>query len=495
MVVLSTLAFVWLFYHQLLGINLILFEVFVLAFIVLVQKERFKSLQSKIVLAGTLLSGIFTVIHFSILAYFVNISSFLLLAGVMAASHLNSIPHFIAQGFSNFFQSIGAFFELLGNGSTGNRFLRILFNVVKIGLVPIIILFLFVLMYKASNPVFEKYVMSVNDWLVEHLGKFFENISWSLFFMILWGLLVSIVYLVRVPNPWIIREWEKLKLTHQRKHRQPGLINYKFTALKQEYKAGIFLFAMLNALLLFVNIIDVNLVWISFEWNGEYLKQFVHQGTYLLIFSILISIALVLYFFRGNLSFYKKNRFLRILSITWIIQNTVLVLSVAMRNLHYIHYFSLAYKRIGVFFFLILTIYGLYLVSKKVLKNKTIYFVINRSMLAGFSLFAISTFFNWDSIIARYNFAHYKESFVHLNFISSLSDKTLPLLDKSLDELMAIKAVQDEKFPFEHKYMGPEEYKEEIERRKIEFKTKWENKNFRSWNLAEQKAYKELFGK
>jgi hypothetical protein len=62
-----------------------------------------------------------------------------------------------------------------------------------------------------------------------------------------------------------------------------------------EYKAGIVLLIALNALLLFVNIIDIKWVWIGFEFEGQYLKEFVHKGTYLLILSIIISIGIVLY--------------------------------------------------------------------------------------------------------------------------------------------------------------------------------------------------------
>jgi hypothetical protein len=113
-------------------------------------------------------------------------------------------------------------------------------------------------------------------------------------------------------------------------------------------------------------------------------------------------------------------------------------------------------------------------------------------MFAGFILLVTMTLFNWDAIISRYNFAHYKESFVHLNFLSRMSAKTLPITDKSLEELKAIQQVQDNKFPFEFKYMTPEEYVREIEKEKERFRKEWESKNWRSWNWAEHRTYQWL---
>jgi len=80
-----------------------------------------------------------------------------------------------------------------------------------------------------------------------------------------------------------------------------------------------------------------------------------------------------------------------------------------------------------------------------------------------------------------------------LDYMSTLSDKTLPILDKPLYNLTVIDELQKEKFPFEQKYMTPVEYNVEIENRKKEFKKKWETKSYLSWNLPEYLAYRKLF--
>ena len=66
---------------------------------------------------------------------------------------------------------------------------------------------------------------------------------------------------------------------------------------------------------------DINHVWLNFQWDGQFLKEFVHDGTYILIINIIISILLVLYFFKANLNFFKKNKILKTLTYIWVGQN------------------------------------------------------------------------------------------------------------------------------------------------------------------------------
>ena len=99
---------------------------------------------------------------------------------------------------------------------------------------------------------------------------------------------------------------------------------------------------------------------------------------------------------------------------------------------------------------------------------------------------------NWDIFIAKYNFNHSDTAFIHLDYLSDLSDKTLPYLDKSMEDLEKISQTQDSSFRFDYHYMSPEEYFKYIERRKTTFKTIWENKSFLEWNYAEYRAYHNL---
>ena len=115
----------------------------------------------------------------------------------------------------------------------------------------------------------------------------------------------------------------------------------------------------------------------------------------------------------------------------------------------------------------------------------------------------LSTFFNWDRIIARYNFEHANKSFIHLNYLVQLSDASLPYLDRPLDQLIGTNEYQKESFFkvsfssssrdfYNRIYMTPEAYLTQIERRKKTFIKEWKKKSWLEWNYAEYHAYNEL---
>ena len=193
--------------------------------------------------------------------------------------------------------------------------------------------------------------------------------------------------------------------------------------------------------------------------------------------------------------FYKKNGLLKKLSYIWLAQNALLAVSVGIRNYWYIYYYALAYKRIGVILFLLLTLYGLYSVFVKVRKQKTVFYLLRVNFNTLLILLTLSTLVNWDSYISRFNFAHADRSFVHYDFLSDMSYASLPYLDKSLKELQEIEQSQKERFPTVEQYMQSQEFYDHIQERKSDFISIWKRKSLLEWNLPEYWAYRQLIEK
>jgi len=270
------------------------------------------------------------------------------------------------------------------------------------------------------------------------------------------------------------------------------MFSFSSMALKREYTIAIVTFVALNLLILGQNILDVVYVWVGFEWKGEFLKQFVHKGTYVLIISILLSAALVLYYFRANLNFFEKNKALKILVYIWLAQNAFLALSVIARNIWYIQYFNLAYKRIGVFFFILAVGIGLVSVMMKVKHRKSVYYLLRKNLLAVYLIVLSIGVFNWDKIIAEYNFAHSDRAFVHLSFLSSLGDAALPHLNRDLEDLKSMKQEQIKKFRRAENPMSPTDYQNLVNRRINNYKANYESKHWLEWNYSDWRAFKHL---
>jgi hypothetical protein len=488
----SAVIFTAVFYKQTLGLNLLLFESLLTAWLFISKQVAFKGKIQVGCLAGLIITSLFTVLTHSAFSIIVNYLLLFVLSGIIIYPEAKSLISSAGISFIKIFASQGRFInEISDLKIKGHRPLSFIWKS-RIFIIPLLVIVLFIALYRNSNPVFDKLVVNAGHYFRMGWDYIFKDIDFLLILTFLFGLAVSNFFFMKINAQSVINSDLNSDDDLKRKKRK-FTVNFRFNALKNEYKSGIFLLLLLNLILMVLNVIDIYWVWFNFKWEGQYLKQFVHEGTYLLILSVIISIILVLYFFRGNINYYSGNKFLKYLASLWLVQNGILTISVAIRNFWYINYFSLAYKRIGVIIFLILTFYGLITVLIKVRHRKSAFYLFRTNANVLVFILIISSIINWDNFIAKYNFKHSENSFLHLDFMSTLPDKTLPYLDKSLDELSRIDKVQKEKFPFEQKFMNPLEYYKEIEFRKMKFKKRWESKSILSWNLPEYMAYRKLF--
>jgi len=487
----SALLLTLLFYKQGIGLNLLLFDILLLVWLFVTQQIDLKQQNVLISFIGFISSSVFTVVSYTIYGYCIHFLALFIFIGVLNYDKVRSLFSAFAMATAALPNAVISFSNRITGTTVKGRKVGSSIYRIRIFLIPLVIIFIFLAIYSNANDKFGDGVSVITASMESGWESLFANISPGLIFTYLLCLLISIFLLIRVRNAYFFNLDNKAKEQLQR-IRKKNLFNFSFFGLKNEYKAAIFLLFTLNIILLILNGLDVYFVWFNFSWDGDSLKQFVHEGTWLLILSILISIAIVLYFFRGNLNFYTKNAFLKKLSYIWIIQNGVLVISVAIRNFWYIEYYALAYKRIGVILFLLLTLYGLYSVYTKIKVKKTAFYLFRTNALALYLILIISGLVNWDGVIARYNFAKADQSFTHYSYLSHFSDKALPHLDVSLDRIREIEKFKQTKFSFE-KDMSSAEFYETIQKSKAAFKEKWEAKNWLAWNLAEYRAYKKLF--
>lgn len=484
-----TLLFTLLFYHQMVGLNLLLFELILIPLFLWQTGIRKLTANGWLLTAGVALTAIFTLIHASAFVITMNIAALFLWIGWLLLPSGRSFVSFAWLAVENLGRApVNGLSQILTSmGDHGSIRLRI--RQLAYIIVPLFLGCFFLLLYATANPWFEKILIRILEFPEKWITLLLNHINFSLTGVLVLGFATSVLFVFRKREK-NIAAWDENTTEYLQRYRLKKRIRpFHFLVLKNEYRAGMFLLIILNLLLLLQNVLDIWFVWIHFEWNGQYLRQFVHEGTFMLILSILISIGIILWLYRGNLNFIPGNRYLRQLSYAWLLQNMILVISVAVRNGWYIYYFALAYKRIGVFIFLALTLIGLITVFIKVLRCKTPFYLLRINALAVFILLMITSLVNWDGVIARYNFSHYQHAFVHLDWLCTLSDKALPSLDKSKEELAQIRQIQDRNFEFDNKYMSPDKYNEIIQQRKKEFVIDFEQRSFLSFNLGDYQAF------
>ncbi len=483
------LIFVYLFQGQQAGLNVLLFNLLLLGGVFwsgrLLKNNRLHILLS----SGAFISAVMVVFYGSTMSMAANIISLILLLGLVAANDIqlliNSFTASVFAAVSAPYHYFAELTTLTGQKSGGRKMLRFALIVVA----PILILFIFISIYATASPYFN----DLAGGFLRKIGDFFDAlirlISPVSFWLFVAGFLIIIAFLSGGSHRFLKLFGEDLGMQLIRKRRP---FSGRMNSLKTEYWSGVVMLILLNLVIAVMNVLDIWNVWFFFEWNGLYLKQFVHEGTWLLIFSIIISIIIVLYYFRANLNFYPKRRLILNLALLWLAQNAILVFSVGIRNMWYINHFNLAYKRIGVYAFLLLTLFGIVTVIIKIRHRKSHQFLFHYNSLAAYIILVCLGLFNWDKIIASYNVDHSEKAFFHPEFMITLNSSALPELKISTERISEINNAQFENFEYYRNYMSLEEYKKRVEVRCQDFVNGYPQMSWQGWNLADYRAYKSL---
>ena len=485
------LLFSMLFYHEWLGLNAALYEIACFVALLFTGKLHFgnKLLRFSLISQGiTLLSILY---NYSTIAIMVHLLFIILTIGILVYPTVKNSVY--AMLFA-IYTMLSAPFQLFLKLISSLKYTKLNKNLIgkyKYYTIPLLIIIIFIVIYRNANPQFNQLILPIEAFLIQYIPNIFQYINEDFIVLFIFGLIFSsflfIQSVFKLIVPSELNSTEYIKRTRIQNNHDISMLS-----LKKELRSGVFLLVALNLLLLLVNGFDIYWVWFNFTWNGEFLKQFVHEGTYLLILSILLSAVIVIYYFRRNQNFYEKSKTLKTLSYLWIAQNIILCISVGIRNYWYIDYFNLAYKRIGVFAFLLLVIYGLYTIYLKVKNHQSNYHLLRKNSYSFFLVLLILSLFNWDVIITKYNFKHADKAFLHFDFLADMSSKALPYMDYSLDELKAIEAMQNQLIVNREVYMSADDFYKILQNKKRLFISDYAKKGILSWNYADQRLARQL---
>jgi hypothetical protein len=162
-----------------------------------------------------------------------------------------------------------------------------------------------------------------------------------------------------------------------------------------------------------------------------------------------------------------------------------LVISVFLRDYYYIERHGLAYKRIGVLFFLLMVLIGLTTVFVKIWYKKSTYFLFRVNAWAGIIVLVISTTLHWDEFIANYNLQRKGTVSLDIGFLLSLSDKTLPLLENNKDVLRMRQEIDEQGVRVRDKKDCDTCYLERLRTKESRFFKQQEQFSWLSWNYAD----------
>ena len=430
-----------LFWNQETGLNLALYTVFVVGATLAGLPRHAAAWRSgyfRLMLAGTLLSAGCVVWYGSGAACLACVASLAMLLGYLNQPHLKLVVYALLTAVAGAARVLPGLLPYLrlpagkGNWARTRFYGRLL-------VLPLVVLGVFHVLFVLANPVYAR----LTDTVLLHLGAWLAallpviSVPHLLFFLL--GLVLTAGALVVVPFHFFLDHESRFgEFVRRQRDRVASLgvrrpdfrsRDRRTLDLRKEYLAALAVFGLVNGLLLVVNVIDIRWIWFGFRPEPSFdLTQFVHEGTYVLILSILVAMGIVLWFFRRNLNFYQQGLpALRWGATVWVLQNAVLAVSVGLRNYYYILHTELAYKRIGVYGFLLLTLFGLLTVLLKIWQRRSAYSLVRLNGLAAYGLLLVLALGNWEIWIARYNLSPRFQT-LNLGFLLAMPERVLPEL-------------------------------------------------------------------
>lgn len=460
LVLTATAACSFLFYRQSYGINYLVFSVLLTLLFGLSKPQVTRQLTWRLAAMAFLLSGFITALNGSFINLLMNLGGMGLLTYVTVAEELSVITGvFYAFISSLFTTTIDAFVRIQNyidskpgeTPATTKKQYKWYYLVL-----PLAVLIVFILLYRNASGAFTH--------LTNQIDLSFISIAWIAFtffgFQLIFGMF----------NPAkLFNFFKREKNIPNNIQKNPRWVSRGFNI------TGITLFAMLNVLLLLVNITDMAYMFFTSEADINH-AQLIHQGIAALSVSVVFAIVFILVWLNQVKADDVLVKKLKTHAMAWVVLNMVLVATNGFKNYEYIAAYGLTYLRIGVFFFLTLALLTLVFCWVKISGYKTNFFMYRRFGLVLLLTCLLFNVFNWDKIIARYNISQYKNHTLEADasYMLSLSDDCLPMIYDNL-ELLGI---------------GQDTYTlEKLNRWSDAFMQKFEEQDWRSHSLNDYMVY------
>ena len=496
----------YLFWQQGVGLNVLIYMMFLVgAHLALLPRHApvRRTAGFWAAVGGCLLSGGLVAWYGSAAAQWAALASGLLLVGLVNQAGLRLLTSAVGTAVAGVLPAVAL---VLGSlrlpRGVGGQLRRGWFYGRLLGL-PLLVLVIFQGLFAVANPRYGE--LSARAWagLGEWLGRLFEAVSVPhLLFLVLCGV-GAVGALVVVPvhfftdyegrfGEFIRRQRDGVaSLSVRRPDFAPT--SRRLLDLRKEWLAAVACFGLLNALLLVVNAVDIRWLWFGFRPAADFdLTQFVHEGTYVLIFSIMLAAGIMLWFFRRNLNFYQPGLpLLRGGATLWVAQNVVLAGSVGLRNYYYITYTGLAYKRVGVYIFLLLTLFGLGTVLLKIWQRRSAFSLVRLNSWAAYAVLLALAAGNWEIWMAEYNLQP-RFPRLDIGFLLAMPPRVLPVLAAREAALDGAKVLLAENARGYAEPLPAAEAHRLLRQRLAAFRAAYPRRDWQSRTGVNERAYAEL---
>lgn len=387
----SSLVFTLLFYNEDLGLNWAIFGMMQTALICYFFQDKFTSRLHLILVVTSVLSCFAFAWYGDFPSFFAMALSIIFLQFKTQEPKLKllqALPLVLINGIASLGRIL-MFSQYLPKRKVNSGFAK---KVIAYFVIPVVFLGLFLIVYSFGSDHFSSLFT----------GYYLDLDAWQVFVLTALGFFISFTFW----NYWIPEVcYEKNDLLDndfKEEAKTQNQNSFSFLDIDFERRSGEITLFLLNALLL------IFIATYNYEQFFEVVKKSnlssdTHERVNAVIFSIIMAVGVILFYFKGGFNFDENAKNLKKLAKIWILLNGVLILSTIIKNSEYVSFFGLTYKRLGVYAFLILAIIGLVISFIKITKQKTNAFLFNQMIWYFYGTILLCSFVNWGNIITHYN--------------------------------------------------------------------------------------------
>ena len=245
----------------------------------------------------------------------------------------------------------------------------------RIVLVPLCVVIVFVMIFRAANPVVERLTEDIFDWAAELLNELWELISPARIFTWVFWLMIFAALVRPVVKSYVAdklaKRSEKLKLPNGP---APDNANYATAAA-----------TLISVNLLFIAFHAIDWPYLYFDTKlpkGISYSEYAHRGCFWLTVGLLLSTAIIGVIFKKRLNFHPGAGLLRSLSYVWAALNGVLAIGALRRLQMYVDYNGMTRMRIVGIYGIVLVTVGLVLMVIKVRRSRNTAWLVRCDILA-----------------------------------------------------------------------------------------------------------------
>ncbi len=288
---------------------------------------------------------------------------------------------------------------------------------------PILMTSGFLFLFAVANPLIGNWISALD---LEFLLEFFNTDR-----IVFWGFIATLSWSFLKPS------YQKLKnITSRMGWKNKAVVSPNLAQKGILNETTVFRSLILfNLLFALQTALDIQYLWIGQSLpSGVTFSQYVHNGTYILIFTTVLAASFILFVTSSKKQLEKSPRIMGLL-LAWITQNIILVLSNVMRMELYVEAFALTYLRLGVLIWLTLVVIGLVLIIVRLFKGHSNLWLIKANLISLAAILYLTSFANLPYLIADYNLTAAEQNSnkrLDIHYILELGPNTVPVLDRIL---------------------------------------------------------------